>query len=87
MFCCLLIILLLQEQRADQQCDNEDMGPLMLNAFDLIILSQGLNLGTIFDRGQVFNCYIVCCDVAQSVIISKWSNNSPISHVTRVLVI
>ena len=55
----LLIILLLKEQRADQQCDNEDMGPLMLNAFDLIILSQGLNLATIFDRGQVFNCYIV----------------------------
>ncbi|KAL2340039.1 hypothetical protein Fmac_007979 [Flemingia macrophylla] len=41
-----------EEQRADQQCDNEDMGPLMLNAFDLIILSQGLNLSTIFDRGQ-----------------------------------
>ncbi|RDX78578.1 CBL-interacting serine/threonine-protein kinase 8 [Mucuna pruriens] len=42
----------LPEQRADQQCDNEDTGPLMLNAFDLIILSQGLNLATIFDRGQ-----------------------------------
>nr|KYP46248.1 CBL-interacting serine/threonine-protein kinase 8 [Cajanus cajan] len=41
-----------EEQRADQQCDNEDMGPLMLNAFDLLILSQGLNLATIFDRGQ-----------------------------------
>ncbi|KAG5031179.1 hypothetical protein JHK85_015161 [Glycine max] len=40
------------EPRADQQCDKEDMGPLMLNAFDLIILSQGLNLATIFDRGQ-----------------------------------
>ncbi|ESW09659.1 hypothetical protein PHAVU_009G145400 [Phaseolus vulgaris] len=41
-----------EAERADQQCDNEDMGPLMLNAFDLIILSQGLNLATIFDRGQ-----------------------------------
>ncbi|KAL5190324.1 CBL-interacting serine/threonine-protein kinase 8 [Glycine soja] len=41
-----------EELRADQQCDNDDMGPLMLNAFDLIILSQGLNLATIFDRGQ-----------------------------------
>ncbi|KAG5045405.1 hypothetical protein AAZX31_06G087900 [Glycine max] len=41
-----------EEPRADQQCDKEDMGPLMLNAFDLIILSQGLNLATIFDRGQ-----------------------------------
>uniref|UniRef100_A0A2P2KMB4 non-specific serine/threonine protein kinase n=2 Tax=Rhizophora mucronata TaxID=61149 RepID=A0A2P2KMB4_RHIMU len=28
------------------------MGPLILNAFDLIILSQGLNLATLFDRGQ-----------------------------------
>ncbi|XP_057434875.1 CBL-interacting serine/threonine-protein kinase 8-like [Lotus japonicus] len=41
-----------EEQRANQQCDHEDMGPLMLNAFDLIILSQGLNLAAIFDRGQ-----------------------------------
>ena len=29
------------------------MGPLILNAFDLIILSQGLNLATLFDRGKV----------------------------------
>lgn len=32
---------------------NEDMGPLVLNAFDLIILSQGLNLSSLFDRGKV----------------------------------
>ncbi|KAK7282922.1 hypothetical protein RIF29_12045 [Crotalaria pallida] len=41
-----------EESKANQPCENEDMGPLMLNAFDLIILSQGLNLATIFDRGQ-----------------------------------
>ncbi|CAK7347304.1 unnamed protein product [Dovyalis caffra] len=41
-----------EEQRADEQHGNEDMGPLILNAFDLIILSQGLNLATLFDRGQ-----------------------------------
>ncbi|KAJ4833219.1 CBL-interacting serine/threonine-protein kinase 8 [Turnera subulata] len=41
-----------EEQRADEQCGNEDMGPLNLNAFDLIILSQGLNLATLFDRGK-----------------------------------
>ena len=35
------------------------MGPLLLNAFDLIILSQGLNLASIFDRGQVLNHVIV----------------------------
>lgn len=28
------------------------MSPLILNAFDLIILSQGLNLAALFDRGQ-----------------------------------
>ena len=52
-FADIMIILLLKEQTSGQQCENEDMGPLMLNAFDLIILSQGLNLSTLFDRGQV----------------------------------
>lgn len=42
-----------EEQTATEQFRNEDMGPLILNAFDLIILSQGLNLATLFDRGQV----------------------------------
>ncbi|KAJ1421343.1 Serine/threonine-protein kinase, active site [Sesbania bispinosa] len=41
-----------EDQRANQQCENEDMGPLILNAFDMIILSQGLNLSTLFERGQ-----------------------------------
>ncbi|KAE9609099.1 putative protein kinase CAMK-CAMKL-CHK1 family [Lupinus albus] len=41
-----------EEPKANQLCENEDTGPLMLNAFDMIILSQGLNLATIFDRGQ-----------------------------------
>ncbi|XP_072990576.1 CBL-interacting protein kinase 8-like isoform X1 [Typha latifolia] len=31
---------------------NEDLGPLILNAFDLIILSQGLNLSVLFDRRE-----------------------------------
>ncbi|XP_055960246.1 CBL-interacting serine/threonine-protein kinase 8 isoform X3 [Mercurialis annua] len=41
-----------EEQNADEQCGNEDTGPLVLNAFDMIILSQGLNLATLFDRGK-----------------------------------
>ncbi|XP_021283891.1 CBL-interacting serine/threonine-protein kinase 8-like isoform X1 [Herrania umbratica] len=41
-----------KEERGNEQSGNEDMGPLILNAFDLIILSQGLNLATLFDRGQ-----------------------------------
>lgn len=31
------------------------MGPLILNAFDLIILSQGLNLSAMFERRQVYS--------------------------------
>ncbi|XP_029124842.1 CBL-interacting serine/threonine-protein kinase 8 isoform X2 [Cajanus cajan] len=41
-----------EDQRTNHQCENDDMGPLTLNAFDMIILSQGLNLATLFDRGQ-----------------------------------
>ena len=38
------------------------MGPLILNAFDLIVLSQGLNLATLFDRGKVefLNKLFIC---------------------------
>ncbi|MBA0747285.1 hypothetical protein Gogos_004211 [Gossypium gossypioides] len=41
-----------KEERDNEPSGNEDMGPLSLNAFDLIILSQGLNLATLFDRGK-----------------------------------
>ncbi|KAB2023634.1 hypothetical protein ES319_D06G032500v1 [Gossypium barbadense] len=41
-----------KEERGNEPSRNEDMGPLSLNAFDLIILSQGLNLATLFDRGK-----------------------------------
>ncbi|CAL1395565.1 unnamed protein product [Linum trigynum] len=41
-----------EEQSTVEEGGSEDLGPLILNAFDLIILSQGLNLGTLFDRGQ-----------------------------------
>ncbi|OVA15226.1 Protein kinase domain [Macleaya cordata] len=41
-----------EDQQANEQLGKENMGPMMLNAFDLIILSQGLNLSAMFDRGQ-----------------------------------
>ncbi|GLT79945.1 hypothetical protein SLA2020_514100 [Shorea laevis] len=41
-----------EEQCANEQSRNNDMGPLILNAFDLIIQSQGLNLASLFDKGQ-----------------------------------
>lgn len=53
-----MVILSLKDQTPNQQSENEDTGPLLLNAFDLIILSQGLNLASLFDRRKVFNCDI-----------------------------
>ncbi|GMH25495.1 hypothetical protein Nepgr_027338 [Nepenthes gracilis] len=32
---------------------NNDIGPLVMNAFEMITLSQGLNLSVLFDRRQV----------------------------------
>jgi hypothetical protein len=40
------------EEQTYAQDGTRDTGPLTLNAFDLIILSQGLNLATLFDRGK-----------------------------------
>ncbi|XP_073133973.1 CBL-interacting serine/threonine-protein kinase 8-like [Henckelia pumila] len=39
-----------EEELPTEQQSREDMGPLTLNAFDMIILSQGLNLASLFDR-------------------------------------
>lgn len=41
-----------EDERAAEQNTDADAGPLSLNAFDMIILSQGLNLSSMFDRGQ-----------------------------------
>ncbi|KAE8658686.1 CBL-interacting protein kinase 23 [Hibiscus syriacus] len=41
-----------KEERGHEPPRNDDIGPLNLDAFDLIILSQGLNLATLFDRGK-----------------------------------
>ncbi|VFQ86792.1 unnamed protein product [Cuscuta campestris] len=38
-----------EEEGLNEQCNNEDFGPLALNAFDLIILSEGFNLSVLFD--------------------------------------
>ncbi|KAK1323141.1 CBL-interacting serine/threonine-protein kinase 8 [Acorus calamus] len=61
------------EQQENEQTGNDDTGPLVLNAFDLIILSQGLNLSTIFDRGQDYMKHqtrFVSCKPARVVLSS-----------------
>nr|XP_023875688.1 CBL-interacting serine/threonine-protein kinase 24 [Quercus suber] len=35
-----------------EQSENHEGGPLIMNAFEMITLSQGLNLSALFDRGQ-----------------------------------
>lgn len=42
-----------QDQYAEERTDNKDGGPLLMNAFEMITLSQGLNLSALFDRRQV----------------------------------
>ncbi|KAH7650937.1 Non-specific serine/threonine protein kinase protein [Dioscorea alata] len=41
-----------EDGQVNTQAGNEEFGPLSLNAFDLIILSQGLNLSALFDRKE-----------------------------------
>lgn len=41
-----------ENQQDNELHGNDDGGPLILNAFDLIILSQGLNLQSLFDKGK-----------------------------------
>jgi len=41
-----------EEQYVSEQIEEKDTGPLMMNAFELITLSQGLNLSALFDRRQ-----------------------------------
>ncbi|XP_050381443.1 CBL-interacting serine/threonine-protein kinase 24-like isoform X2 [Argentina anserina] len=42
----------IEDQYAEERTDNKDGGPLLMNAFEMITLSQGLNLSALFDRGQ-----------------------------------
>ena len=47
----------MQEQLLKEREQVQDKCPSMMNAFELITLSQGLNLSPLFDRRQV--CYII----------------------------
>ncbi|KAK9269490.1 hypothetical protein L1049_001265 [Liquidambar formosana] len=42
----------IEDQYVAEQSTNSDGGPLMMNAFEMITLSQGLNLSALFDRRQ-----------------------------------
>ncbi|GFZ20867.1 protein kinase superfamily protein [Actinidia rufa] len=42
----------IEDQYVTEQSANNDTGPLVMNAFEMITLSQGLNLSALFDRRQ-----------------------------------
>ncbi|KAI9191605.1 hypothetical protein LWI28_010771 [Acer negundo] len=44
----------IEDQYVAEQKENEECGPLLMNAFEMITLSQGLNLAALFDRRQDF---------------------------------
>ncbi|XP_028107142.1 CBL-interacting serine/threonine-protein kinase 24-like [Camellia sinensis] len=50
----------MEEQHVTEQSENNDSGPLIMNAFEMITLSQGLNLSALFDRRQV-QLLSICC--------------------------
>ncbi|KAI7988619.1 CBL-interacting serine/threonine-protein kinase 24 [Camellia lanceoleosa] len=43
-------LVLHNEQHVTEQSENNDSGPFIMNAFEMITLSQGLNLSALFDR-------------------------------------
>ncbi|XP_057833398.1 CBL-interacting serine/threonine-protein kinase 24 isoform X3 [Cryptomeria japonica] len=47
-----LVSLYRRERYVSEQREEKETGPLMMNAFELITLSQGLNLSALFDRRQ-----------------------------------
>ncbi|XP_038879113.1 CBL-interacting serine/threonine-protein kinase 24 isoform X2 [Benincasa hispida] len=42
----------IEDEYVADQSEKSDGGPLIMNAFEMITLSQGLNLSPLFDRGQ-----------------------------------
>lgn len=48
-------VLIFQDKYVAEQSENSEGGPLLMNAFEMITLSQGLNLSPLFDRRQVHN--------------------------------
>ncbi|KAL6519135.1 Son of sevenless 2 [Orobanche gracilis] len=42
----------IEDKYVNEESHNNDDGPLIMNAFEMITLSQGLNLSTLFDRRQ-----------------------------------
>ena len=52
--CLVLCLFTFQQYKyVAERSENTEGGPLTMNAFEMITLSQGLNLSALFDRRQV----------------------------------
>lgn len=71
----------LQDLYVAEQSEENEGGPLIMNAFEMITLSQGLNLSALFDRRQVriFNILGLKClkiftrEKSRKIIVFKFS--------------
>ncbi|XP_074281070.1 CBL-interacting serine/threonine-protein kinase 24 [Silene latifolia] len=67
----------IEDQYVSEQARNLDRGPLVMNAFEMITLSQGLNLSALFDRRQDYV-------KRQTRFVSRESPNAIISTIEAV---
>ncbi|KAL9223982.1 hypothetical protein vseg_000060 [Gypsophila vaccaria] len=67
----------IEDQYVSEQTRNLDRGPLVMNAFEMITLSQGLNLSALFDRRQDFV-------KRQTRFVSRESPNTIISTIEAI---
>nr|CAB3468351.1 unnamed protein product [Digitaria exilis] len=49
----LLHVVKMKDKYVSEEVTHKDGGPLMMNAFEMITLSQGLDLSALFDRQQI----------------------------------
>jgi len=61
--------MVLQDQYVSEQREAKELGPSMMNAFELITLSQGLNLSALFETQQVWYLkHFLCLLLAYSML-------------------
>lgn len=78
---------ILQDNFVSEQSENNEGGPLVMNAFEMITLSQGLNLSALFDRGQVGLSFQNCCDLISQIEVFEYFSYSTIPRFHSVFVV
>ena len=74
-----------QDNYVAEQSENNEGGPLIMNAFEMITLSQGLNLSALFDRGQVELLILQLCNHIPRIEVLTNFSYSTIPEVRKCL--